>query len=114
MGGTKKKPLAAMEKSQDGQDQPQAEEGKGKKGKEQKSAPQQRKQLAVVLPKSTDEALVKTLAPLKAITTYGASRALGVNASVAVTVLRQLEGKGLLHRSGGFSGHSVWAVTKAN
>ena len=114
MGGVKKKPLASMEKSQDGADQPQADETKGKKGKEQKAGPQQRKQLSVVAPRMGDDAIIKTLSPLKAITTYGASRVLGVNASVAVSVLRQLETKGMLTKVGGFSGHAVWAVAKAS
>ncbi len=114
MGGVKKKPLASMEKGQDSAEQPGTEETKGKKGKEQKSGPQQRKQLAVVPPSLSDEAMMKSLAPLKAITAYGASRALGVNASVAIIVLRQLEGRGLLSKTGGFSGHAVWAVAKSS
>ena len=101
-----------MEKGQDEAQQPGAEETKGKKGKEQKSGPQQRKQLAVVPPSMSDDAVMKTLTPLKAITAYGASRALGVNASVAIVVLRQLEGKGLLSKMGGFSGHTVWAAKR--
>lgn len=112
MGGVKKKPMAAMEKNQDGAEQPSGDEAKGKKG-EKKSAPQQRKQLAVIAPRLSDEAILKSISPLRAITAYGASRALGVNASVAVVVLRQLEAKGLITKSGGFSGHSVWAVARA-
>jgi small subunit ribosomal protein S25e len=112
MGGVKKKSLASMEKSQESQDagQEQAAPTKGKKSKEQKSAPQQKRQLAFLPPKMGEAEMMKSLTPLKAITVYTASRALGVNASVANTLLRELETKNLLRKAGGFSGHSVWAV----
>jgi small subunit ribosomal protein S25e len=115
MGGVKKKSLASMEKSQDSEDtSPQAsQETKGKKGKEQKSAPQQKKQLTFLAPSLTDAELVKSLTPLKAVTVYTASRALGVNASIASAMLRDLETKKLLRRAGGFSGHVVWALAQA-
>jgi small subunit ribosomal protein S25e len=113
MGGVKKKSLASMEKSQDSQDTTaqgdQAAPSKGKKAKE-KAAPQQKKQLAFLPPKGSDTDLLKSLAPLKAITVTTASRALGVNASIAAGVLRDLEGKSMLVRAGGFSGHGVWMV----
>jgi small subunit ribosomal protein S25e len=113
MGGVKKKSLASMEKSQDSQDtaQDSAAPSKGKKVKEEKkAAPQQKKQLSFLAPQMSVEQMVKSLTPLKAITVYGASRALQVNASVATGVLRDLEAKKLLRRAGGFSGHGVWAV----
>jgi small subunit ribosomal protein S25e len=112
MGGVKKKSMASMEKSQDTQ-QAGSEEGgtaKGKKSKDQKSAPQQKRQLAFLPPKMTDAEMIKSLTPLKAITVYTASRALGVNASVASGLIRELEAKEMLKRAGGFSGHGVWAV----
>ena len=110
MGGVKKKSLASMEKSQDSTETAQGgTETKGKKTKE-KSGPQQRKQLSFLPPKMSDPDLLKALAPLKAITIYAASRSLGVNASVASSVLKSLEAKGSLKRVGGFSGHGVWAV----
>jgi len=100
-----------MEKSQDstetGQDQAAP---KGKKAKETKAAPQQRRQLAFLPPKMSDAELMKSLAPLKAITVYSASRALGVNASVASTLLKELEARSMIRRAGGFSGHGVWSV----
>jgi len=111
LGGVKKKSLASMEKSQDstgtGQDQAAP---KGKKAKETKAAPQQRRQLAFLPPKMSDAELMKSLAPLKAITVYSASRALGVNASVASTLLKELEARSMIRRAGGFSGHGVWSV----
>lgn len=110
MGGVKKKSLASMEKSQDSQDSGQQEAPKGKKTKEQKGAPQQKRQLAFLPPKMSEADMVKTLTPLRAITITTASRALGVNASVANSVLKDLEAKQLLVRAGGFSGHGVWAL----
>lgn len=111
MGGVKKKSLASMEKSQDSQEtaQEQAEPSKGKKTKE-KSGPQQKKQLSFLAPKMSDAEFLKALTPLKAITVYTASRVLGVNASVASGVLRDLESRKMLTRVGGFSGHGVWST----
>ena len=110
MGGVKKKSLGSMEKSQVSQDAglEQAAPAKGKKTKE-KAGPQQRKQLSFLPPRMSDAELMKALAPLKAITVYTASRALGVNASVASGVLKDLESKSMLARVGGFSGHGVWS-----
>lgn len=112
LGGVKKKSMASMEKTQDSQDTAQGQEApsKGKKAKETKSAPQQKRQLAFLPPKMNDAELMKSLTPLKAITVYTASRALGVNASVATGLLRDLEAKSMLKRAGGFSGHGVWSV----
>ncbi|MDV3244935.1 MAG: 40S ribosomal protein S25 [Nitrososphaerales archaeon] len=114
MGGTKKKSMAQMEKEQESRDeQTQPGEGqKGKKAKEQKGAPQQQKRLPFLAPKMSDEEMVKNLGPLKAITVFTAARVLGVNASIATGVLRSLEGKNLILRAGGFSGHYVWTVPK--
>ena len=112
MGGVKKKSLASMEKQQDSQETAQqaGSEPKGKKGKEQKAGPQQQRRLPFLAPKKSNEEMIKSLIPLRAITIYTASRALGVNASIASIVLRELEGKSLVRRAGGFSGHVVWAV----
>jgi ribosomal protein S25 len=102
-----------MEKKQDSEDtQQRTEEApKGKKGTEQKAAPQQHKRLPFLVPKMTDDEMMKSLAPLKAITIYSASRALGVNASIATGLLRDLEGKKIISKAGGFSGHAVWSVS---
>lgn len=111
MGGVKRKSLASMEKSQESQDAGQGESSaKGKKPKEQKGAPQQKRQLAFLPPSMTDAEMIKSLSPLKAITVNAASRALGVNASVATAVLRDLESKQMIQRAGGFGGHGVWAL----
>lgn len=112
MGGTKKKSMAQMEKEQESRDtvDQQGQPQKGKKAKEQKGPPQQQKRLPFLVPKMSDEEMVKSLTPLKAITVFAASRALGVNASIATGVLKSLEGKNLIARVGGFSGHYVWTI----
>ncbi|MDG6901502.1 MAG: hypothetical protein JRM80_06025 [Nitrososphaerota archaeon] len=110
MGGVKKKSLASMEKTQDSSTAQESEAPKGKKPKENKSAPQQKRQLAFLPPKMTEAEMIKSLTPLRAITVNNASRALGVNASVATMLLKELEAKQMLRRAGGFSGHGVWAV----
>lgn len=106
--------MAAMEKSQDSADTtPQGSQpSKGsKKAKEAKAAaPQQKKILPFLAPKMSESDMMKTLTPLKAITIYTASRALGVNSSIANSVLKGLEGKQMIMRVGGFSGHYVWTV----
>jgi len=109
MGGTKKKTLASMEKSQDdnansagGGDQP------GKKKAEKTKVVGERKRVDVLLPRMNDQELLKSLASLKAITVYGAARSLAVNAAVAKSVLSSLESKGLVKRAGGYSGHYIW------
>jgi ribosomal protein S25 len=98
-----------MEKNQDSQAAGE-DQTKEKKGKETKSAPQQSKRLPFLPPKMTDQEMVKALTALKAITVYNASRALGVNASIAQGILNTLEGKWVLMLAGGFSGHYVWTV----
>ena len=106
MGGVKKKPLAAMERQQ----QREAQQAEAKK-KEQKQAQQQQKKLPFLIPKMHDSEIVKALSPLKAITIYNAARALGVNASVATMMLRNLEQKKLVKRVGGFSGHYIYSLS---
>jgi small subunit ribosomal protein S25e len=110
MGGTKKKTLASMEKSQD--DNANSAAGGDDKGKTKKTEKTkvvgERKRVDVLLPRMSDQELMKSLASLKAITIYGAARSLSVNAAVAQIVLSSLESKGLVKRAGGFSGHYIW------
>lgn len=108
MGGTKKKTLASMEKSQDDSASSAAGEEKGKKKSEKAKVVGDRRKVDVLAPRMTDQELVKSLASLKAITIYGAARSLSVNAAVAKNVLSSLESKGLVKRVGGFSGHYIW------
>ena len=46
---------------------------------------------SVIDPNLKDEQAIKTLLPLKAVTIYGASKVLGVRASIAVRMLKKLE-----------------------
>lgn len=105
MGGTKKRTLASMEKSQNDE---ATEEGGKKKTTEKTKTFGERKRVEVLAPRMTDQELMKSLAPLKAITLYNASKALAVNAAVARGILASLETKGMLSKVGGFSGHYVW------
>ena len=110
MGSVKKKPLAAMEKNQPTQTQGgQEAPSSTKKGKEAKPMAE-KKRNDVLVPRGSDQDLLKNLAHQKAITIYSASRSLSVNASVAKVVITSLESKGLLKRVGGFSGHYVWSA----
>ncbi|MEM3185233.1 MAG: hypothetical protein QXQ39_00945 [Conexivisphaerales archaeon] len=105
MGGTKKRPLASMEKEQKKEDESEQKK-KEQKGKQTKrTAPGTRVTFA-----SKDEDTLKALKESKAITVYAAASALGVKASVAVSTLRELESKGLIQKVGGFSGHYVYRV----
>ncbi len=108
MGGTKKKTLASMEKSQDDNASAAGGDEKGKKKSEKTKVVGERKRVDVLLPRSNDQELMKSLSSLKAITIYGAARSLSVNAAVAKLVLSSLESKGLVKRVGGFSGHYIW------
>lgn len=117
MGGTKKKSMTQADKAQSAQDSAQNEGGvkkpEKKTAKEARLAQQQAKQQALIMPKMDEKQLLKTLSPLKAITVYGASRALGLNAAIAAQTLRNLESKNVLRRVGGYSGHYIYAPVAA-
>ena len=108
--------MASMEKSQDSQETAQGGEAPAQKGKKtkEKAAPQQRKQYAFLKPTASEADMLKSLTPLRAITVNGASRALGVNASVANDLIRNMEAHGMLRRAGGNSGHGIWAVKQSS
>ncbi|HUK75697.1 MAG TPA: hypothetical protein VLU99_07880 [Nitrososphaerales archaeon] len=110
MGGTKKKTLASMEKSQDDNATAAGGEEKGKKKADKSKGPGERKRVDVLLPRMNDQELLRSLSSLRAITIFGAARALSVNAAVARSVLSSLETKGMVKRVGGFSGHYVWTA----
>ena len=114
MGGTKKKSISAADRSQSASESGQPNQPKKpekKTAKEAKLAAQQAKQQALVVPKMDEKQLLKTLAPLKAITVYGTARALGLNAAIAAQTLRNLESKNVVYRVGGYSGHFIYALT---
>ena len=108
MGGTKKKTLASMEKSQNEEGEQQAD-GSKKKVEKAKPTVGERKRVDVLMPKMGEQELLKSLASQKAITIYTAARSLNVSASIARTILGSMESKGLLFKVGGYSGHYVWA-----
>jgi small subunit ribosomal protein S25e len=109
LGGTKKKTLASMEKTQNEEDNtPQGGATKTTKTKESKPVGE-RKRVEVLMPKMSDQEFVKSLGSQKAITIYSAARNLNVSASVAKAILSSLESKGLVAKVGGYSGHYVWA-----
>ncbi|MDW8044748.1 MAG: hypothetical protein RMJ31_03120 [Nitrososphaerota archaeon] len=106
MGGTKKRPLAQMEKAQ-------LREAT-KKEATKKEAPrvtQQSKSSKSLTIKLNEDDIIKALNPLKAITLYNAAKSLGVTPSVASTLIKMMESKGLLKKVGGYSGHYVYALT---
>jgi small subunit ribosomal protein S25e len=115
MGGTKKKSISSADKSQSAQDSAQQQGGpkkpEKKTAKESKLAAQQAKQQALIAPRMDEKQLLKTLSPLKAITVYGASRSLGLNAAIAAQTLRNLESKNAIRRVGGYSGHYIYAIS---
>src|SRR5271154_7091619 len=111
MGGTKKKTLASMEKTQDDDSNSAAGGGGDQPGKnktEKTKVVGERKKVDVLLPRMSDQELMKNLTSLKAITIYGAARSLAVNAAVAKLVISSLESKGMVKKVGGFSGHYIW------
>lgn len=112
MGGTKKKPLAQAEKSQASQGAPKEAKKGEKKGKEEKGTMQQKLQ-SLTIPRLDDNQLAKAFGGMKAITTYRTSKALNINASVAVALLKNLESKNSIRRIGGYSGHYVWQLAIA-
>jgi small subunit ribosomal protein S25e len=107
LGGTKKKTLASMEKTQN-EEADQTADGSKKKVEKTKGPMGERKRVEVLMPKMGDQELLKSLGSQKAITIYAAARSLNVSASVARTILGSLESKGMLVRVGGYSGHYVW------
>jgi len=109
MGGTKKKTLAAMEKNQNDEGDQQQDAGKKKPTTKEVRPSGERKRVEVLMPKMSDQEMMKSLGSQKAITIYSAARGLNVSASIARVVLNSLESKGLVSRVGGFSGHYVWA-----
>lgn len=116
MGGTKKKSISAADRSQSASESAQGAPKKPerKTAKEAKLAAQQAKQQALIVPKMDEKQFLKSLAPLKAITVYGAARTLGLNAAIAAQTLRNLESKNVIKRVGGYSGHYIYAVAQSS
>ncbi len=105
MGGTKKKTIAQVEKAQAATAKPEKKEKEGRVSIQ--------KARLVAVSRVDEKQALKTLSPLKAITIYVAAKALGVNASLAASLLRSLESKNLIKKEGGFSGHYVYTLTSS-
>jgi small subunit ribosomal protein S25e len=101
MGGNKKKPADASDKS--AQTGPGQTEIKSAAEKKAGSKPQQKQKLAVTIEEPQG---------MKAITTQGVARNIGVKISVANAFIKSLEAKGIVKAEGGYSGHRVYHVIK--
>jgi small subunit ribosomal protein S25e len=106
MGGTKKKSISQAEKAQ-----LVSQRKVEKRGKAQQ-AQQQAKRVAdpLKVPQLDERQFREVFGQMKAITIYSTARALGIKASTAAQLLRNLEAKKLIRRVAGYSGHRVYAV----
>jgi small subunit ribosomal protein S25e len=107
MGGNKKKPAGASDKN--AQSGPGQAEFKSAADKKAGSKPQQKQKLAVTIDESQG---MKTIQGMKAITTQGVARNIGVKISIANTFIKSLEAKGVVKAEGGYSGHKVYQLIK--
>jgi small subunit ribosomal protein S25e len=106
MGGNKKKPAGASDKSaQTGPGQTEIKSA----AKKADSKPQQKQKLAVTIEEPQG---MKVIQGMKAITTQGVARNIGVKISVANAFIKSLEAKGIVKAEGGYSGHRVYHVIK--
>jgi small subunit ribosomal protein S25e len=107
MGGNKKKQAGASDKSTqmgpgDAENKPAAEKKAGSK-------PQQKHKLGVAVEEPQG---MKVIQGMKAITTQGVARNLGVKISIANAFIKSLEAKGVVKAEGGYSGHRVYQLIK--
>jgi small subunit ribosomal protein S25e len=107
MGGNKKKPVGASDKG--AQKGPGEAETKSVAEKKAGPKPQQRQKLVVAIEEPQG---VKAIQGMKAITTQGVARNMGVKISVANAFIKSLEGKGIVKAEGGYSGHRVYQLIK--
>ncbi len=107
MGGNKKKPAGGSEKNT--QSGPGQTENKSNVEKKTSSKPQQKQKLAVTIEESQG---VKAIQGMKAITTQGVARNIGVKISVANAFIKSLEAKGIVRAEGGYSGHRVYQLIR--
>ena len=103
MGGSKKKSISQAERAQS-----VSSKGAETRGKKDISA----SKFSEFLRKLPEPQIIKSLTEIKAVTAYSAAKALNTNASIASSLLRDLESKGLVSKVGGFSGHYVYRMTK--
>jgi small subunit ribosomal protein S25e len=99
LGGQKKKTISKSEKKS------KPEPIKTNKKSKSKLA---KLQTIVTVPKIDEKEAAKTFLPMKAITIYSTAKSLGINASLANRLIKNLEGKGILTKVGGYGGHYVY------
>ncbi len=104
MGGNKKKPAGASDKT--------AQAGPGgaeiKQASDKKAAkPQQKQKLSVLVEEPVG---MKAIQGMRAITPQALARNIGVKISVANTFIRSLEQKGVVKSVGGYSGHRIYQL----
>jgi small subunit ribosomal protein S25e len=108
MGGNKKKPVPASDKSATAQ---QSGEIKTSKKDETKKNARPAQKLSVII----DETLgKKALQGMRAITAQALARSIGVKVSVANNFIKMLESKEALKQSGGYSGHRIYKMVEVN
>lgn len=104
MGGNKKKPTQSnTSKNQDNK------ENKKEESKKPSSKNQQKQKLSVLIEENQG---MKAINSMKAITTHGLARTLGVKISVANNFIKNLENKNIIKNIGGYSGHRVYQNEK--
>jgi small subunit ribosomal protein S25e len=107
MGGNKKKPTGSSDKNT--QTAPGQSEIKSTTEKKTSSKPQQKQKLTVAIEESQG---LKAIQGMKAITTQGIARNIGVKISVANSFIKSLEAKGIVRAEGGYSGHRVYHLIR--
>ena len=107
MGGNKKKPAGASDKS--AQTGPGQTEIKPTVEKKPGSKSQQKQKLAVTIEEPQG---IKAIQGMKAITTQSVARNIGVKISVANAFIKSLEAKGIVKAEGGYSGHRVYHLIR--
>lgn len=104
MGGQKKKAITKSDKKK--KPEPIKIEKKGKLRNIDLKA-------KIDVPKMDAAEAAKTFVPMKAITIYSTAKSLGINASLANKLLKDLESKKILEKVGGYSGHYVYKFVKS-
>ena len=107
MGGNKKKPAGASDKS--AQMGPGEAEIRQATEKKVGSKPPQKQKLVVAIEEPQG---MKVIQGMKAITTQGIARSMGVKISIANAFIKSLEAKGVVKVEGGYSGHRVYQLIK--
>jgi len=63
-------------------------------------------------PELGDVEIAEIFGHMKAITSYRTAKQLGINISIASSILKELETKNHLIRIGGFADHYIWKYNK--